>query len=331
MSLVLLDKSDGVGTITLNNPGERNTLTAPMVAEIIAAMDDIEGDESIGAVVVTGAAPAFCAGANLGNLAEATGDSLKNIYEGFLRIAYSPLPTLAAVILHAHAARFDARLEQVREALDAAVQRVLDGGWYIHGREVTEFEREFAAYLGVGHAVGVANGTDAIELALADASPPDAYVIEGLTAFDIWAGYVALDAWVAGRDRHHENWGVIAGPEQRRVLAPSFDHGNALGFQESDERCQALVSSPASMEKWAARGTSHHFAGRPTLVDVAHEAMRRSTDAARSIWLPNIASVTEAEVAEIVDLVPSEKMSEPSRNFCKALLMLNQRRLCDVD
>jgi len=97
MSLVLLDKSDGVGTITLNNPGERNTLTAPMVAEIIAAMDDIESDESIGAVIVTGAAPAFCAGANLGNLAEATGDSLKNIYEGFLRIAYSPLPTLAAV------------------------------------------------------------------------------------------------------------------------------------------------------------------------------------------------------------------------------------------
>ena len=97
MSLVLLDKSDGVATITLNNPGERNTLTAPMVAEIIAAMDDIEADEKIGAVVVTGAVPAFCAGANLGNLAEATGDSLKNIYEGFLRIAYSPLPTLAAV------------------------------------------------------------------------------------------------------------------------------------------------------------------------------------------------------------------------------------------
>ena len=97
MSLVLLDKSDGVATITLNNPGERNTLTAPMVAEIVAAMDDIEADESMGAVVVTGAAPAFCAGANLGNLAEATGDSLKNIYEGFLRIAYSPLPTLAAV------------------------------------------------------------------------------------------------------------------------------------------------------------------------------------------------------------------------------------------
>lgn len=94
---VILEKSDGVATLTLNNPGERNTLTAPMVADIIAAMDDIEADEQIGAIVVTGAAPAFCAGANLGNLAEATEESLSNIYEGFLRIARSPLPTLAAV------------------------------------------------------------------------------------------------------------------------------------------------------------------------------------------------------------------------------------------
>ena len=97
MSLVTVDIADRVATLTLNNPAERNTLTAPMVAEIIAAMDRIEGDDGVGAIVVTGAAPAFCAGANLGNLAEATGASLGTIYEGFLRIARSPLPTLAAV------------------------------------------------------------------------------------------------------------------------------------------------------------------------------------------------------------------------------------------
>jgi enoyl-CoA hydratase len=97
MSLVLLTVTDGVATLTLNNPDERNTLTAPMVAEIIAAMDTIEGDPSIGAIVVTGTAPAFCAGANLGNLATASGNSLGTIYEGFLRIARSPLPTIAAV------------------------------------------------------------------------------------------------------------------------------------------------------------------------------------------------------------------------------------------
>jgi len=96
-SLVLTDIADGVATLTLNNPEERNTLTAPMVAQIVEAMDAFEADESVGALVVTGTPPAFCAGANLGNLAEATGESLGTIYEGFLRIARSRLPTVAAV------------------------------------------------------------------------------------------------------------------------------------------------------------------------------------------------------------------------------------------
>jgi enoyl-CoA hydratase len=97
VTFVLVDVADGVATLTLNHPAERNTLTAPMVQEIVAAMDRIEADDGIGAVVVTGAPPAFCAGANLGNQAEAEGDSLRTIYEGFLRVARSPLPTLAAV------------------------------------------------------------------------------------------------------------------------------------------------------------------------------------------------------------------------------------------
>jgi enoyl-CoA hydratase len=97
MPLVVVEVADRVATLTLNNPGERNTLTAPMVDEIVAAMDAVEADDGVGAVVVTGTPPAFCAGANLGNLAEASGSSLGQIYEGFLRVARSPLPTLAAV------------------------------------------------------------------------------------------------------------------------------------------------------------------------------------------------------------------------------------------
>ncbi len=97
MSLVLYSVVDGVATLTLNNPAERNTLTQPMVEEIVAAVDAAEADPAVGALVITGTAPAFCAGANLGNLSEATGDSLKVIYQGFLRVANSPLPTIAAV------------------------------------------------------------------------------------------------------------------------------------------------------------------------------------------------------------------------------------------
>jgi len=97
MALVNTQIRDGVVTLTLNNPSERNTLTAEMVTEIVDAMDRAEADPNVAAVVVTGEPPAFCAGANLGNLAEATAEGLGAIYEGFLRIARSPLPTLAAV------------------------------------------------------------------------------------------------------------------------------------------------------------------------------------------------------------------------------------------
>jgi enoyl-CoA hydratase len=130
MSLIILERSEGVATLTLNNPAERNTMTAEMVGDIKQAMDEIEADKTIGAIIVTGAAPAFCAGANLGNLAEADGESLSRIYEGFLRIARTPLPTIAAVNgaavgagmnlalccdvrIAAHRAKFDTRFLQI--------------------------------------------------------------------------------------------------------------------------------------------------------------------------------------------------------------------------
>ncbi|MBI1293807.1 aminotransferase class I/II-fold pyridoxal phosphate-dependent enzyme [bacterium] len=53
-----------------------------------------------------------------------------------------------------------------KEAIDAAVRAVLESGWYILGKEVTAFEAEFAAYVGVTHGVGVGSGTDALLLAL---------------------------------------------------------------------------------------------------------------------------------------------------------------------
>jgi len=51
--------------------------------------------------------------------------------------------------------------------LTAAVTRVVGSGWYVLGAEVTAFEAAFAGFCGVPHAIGVANGTDALELALA--------------------------------------------------------------------------------------------------------------------------------------------------------------------
>ncbi|MBW4694003.1 MAG: DegT/DnrJ/EryC1/StrS family aminotransferase [Lyngbya sp. HA4199-MV5] len=50
--------------------------------------------------------------------------------------------------------------------IDAAIQRVLESGYYVLGQEVEAFEQAFAAYIGVKHGIGVANGTDALEIGL---------------------------------------------------------------------------------------------------------------------------------------------------------------------
>jgi enoyl-CoA hydratase len=100
-SLVTLETRDAVAVVTLNDGERRNVLSLPMVDEIVATFDKIEADESIGAVVVTGAGSAFCAGADLGDLGRGgesgDGGNVTTVYDGFLRVARSTLPTLAAV------------------------------------------------------------------------------------------------------------------------------------------------------------------------------------------------------------------------------------------
>jgi len=77
-----------------------------------------------------------------------------------------------------------------RAAIDAAVARVLASGWFILGEEVRRFEEDFAAFLGVGHVVGCANGTEAVALALAAAGarPGDEVVIPANTCTATLAG-----------------------------------------------------------------------------------------------------------------------------------------------
>jgi len=68
--------------------------------------------------------------------------------------------------------------------LEEAIRRVIERGWFILGPEVEAFEAAFAAYHGVANAVGVANGTDAIELALraAGIGPGDQVITVAHTA-----------------------------------------------------------------------------------------------------------------------------------------------------
>ncbi|HEY8060477.1 MAG TPA: enoyl-CoA hydratase [Acidimicrobiales bacterium] len=92
-----VDVVDRVATVTLNDPDKRNAISSAMVDGITEIFDALEADEGVGAVVVTGAPPAFCAGADLSHLGASREDGLRHVYEAFLRLSRCPLPTLAAV------------------------------------------------------------------------------------------------------------------------------------------------------------------------------------------------------------------------------------------
>lgn len=115
--LVLVERGDGVVTLSLNNPGRRNSMTEAMGEAFSAEIGRLRGDESVRAVVLTGAPKgrAFCAGGDLGMIGghaergtakpgEARArarDTMRRFYELFLSVRDLPVPTVAAINGHA--------------------------------------------------------------------------------------------------------------------------------------------------------------------------------------------------------------------------------------
>jgi enoyl-CoA hydratase len=249
MSLVLVSVVDGVATLTLNNPAERNSLTDPMVADIIAAMDEIEADSNVGALVVTGTAPAFCAGANLGNLAVATGESLKHVYEGFLRIARSSLPTIAAVNGAAVGAGMNMALGcDVRLAAESAKfdTRFMQIGLHPGGGH-TWMMRRIVGPQATAAAVlfgDVLNGREAERIGLAYRCYADADLLAGAQALAARAASAPHELIAVTKETIRDMAGVATHAEAvERELVPQLWSSRKPWFQERIAALQAKISS----------------------------------------------------------------------------------------
>ena len=75
---ILYDVQDEVLTITLNRPERLNAWTRQMLQDLLAAFDVADADDGIGAIVLTGAGRAFCAGADVSGGAETFNASAKS-------------------------------------------------------------------------------------------------------------------------------------------------------------------------------------------------------------------------------------------------------------
>lgn len=78
--------------------------------------------------------------------------------------------------------------DELKDEINAAIARVLDSGWYVLGEEVERFEKEWARFCGSNYAVGVANGLDALHLALRalDVEPGDEVIVPSNTYIATW-------------------------------------------------------------------------------------------------------------------------------------------------
>ncbi len=85
---------------------------------------------------------------------------------------------------------------ELKEGMDAAVDRVLSGGVYVGGEEVEAFESDWADYCGVRNAIGVGNGLDAISLALRALSvgPGDQVIVPSNTYIATWLAVINIGA-----------------------------------------------------------------------------------------------------------------------------------------
>lgn len=77
---------------------------------------------------------------------------------------------------------------ELKQELDEAIARVVSSGWFIGGPEVEQFEEDYASYCGATHAIGVANGLDALHLALRamDVGPGDEVIVPSNTYIATW-------------------------------------------------------------------------------------------------------------------------------------------------
>ena len=97
---ILVERRGAVGIVTLNRPAALNALNAALIAELAAALDDLERDETIGAIVVTGNEKAFAAGADVKEMVSKTYPETyceDFITSGWERIAQCRKPVIAAV------------------------------------------------------------------------------------------------------------------------------------------------------------------------------------------------------------------------------------------
>ncbi|HEX3288613.1 MAG TPA: enoyl-CoA hydratase [Mycobacterium sp.] len=236
---VLVQVDDHVAVITINDPDRRNAVTAEISAGLRAAVDAAEANTDVHALIVTGAGKAFCAGADLTALGDATEDGLRTIYDGFLAVANCALPTIAAVNGAAVGAGLnlalaaDVRIAGPNALFDARFQKlgIHPGGgatWMLQravgvqaARAALLFGMRFDAGAAVRYGLALDVADDPVaaarELAAGPAAAPRSVVLATKASMRATANPGTLDV-----DQHEIAVKTELKPQAASILSPEF-------------------------------------------------------------------------------------------------------------
>ena len=164
----------------------------------------------------------------------------------------------------------------LRRDLDDAYFRVMNSGQYVHGQELDAFEREFAAFCGTRHAIGVGNGLDALTIALRarDVGPGDEVIVPAHTFIATWLAVQRVGAAIVPVDVEPDSLlidleaAASAVTSRTAAIIPVHLYGQAADMTTLDrlaERHGLLVLGDAAQ----AHGAAHRGRNVGELGDIA--------------------------------------------------------------
>ena len=177
---------------------------------------------------------------------------------------------------------------------------------------------------------------EAVESALervTAARPDGADVPADFDAFDVFVGYLMLDAWIGNSDRHHENWAVILRP-QKVALAPSFDHASSFGRNDPTEKAQARLHGRdphLTVSGYASKCRSALYApampARPLLTTEAFQRAAAMRPRAAAHWRSRLNEVPSTEVARVFARIPPTRIDPVHCELAVRIANFNRDRV----
>lgn len=157
------------------------------------------------------------------------------------------------------------------------------------------------------------------------------------TALDVFIGYLMFDAWIANQDRHDENWGIIRTSDGNSFLSPTFDHGSSMGRNETDDKRATMLTTKDKNQQifiYVKKARSALFSStgeqkKPLLTIEAFSHAAKQNTIAASEWCERLSSTSDNAILEIINNIPSEIMTEISKEFTFQLLKINKLRIID--